>query len=165
MGIIQDRLRKAGPERFGIAAVDCAKAPSKWMLCDFYGKLLVPPTEVEQARARMQLAVVQFREAYQKHVLRTDDHDLEAIFRAARQIPGQRSRPRYPSGVKDIFSSKTPLERSGRNGSRAKVVGLPAKSLWPMPPTHGGQEALVQSGGLAVRSFSAILGYDNCPRQ
>lgn len=69
-GIIQDRVRKVGPERFGIVAVDCAKARSKWMLCDFYGKLLVPPTEVEHARAQMQLAIVQFREAYQKHGLK-----------------------------------------------------------------------------------------------
>ena len=30
-GIIQDRVRKVGPEHFGIVAVDCAKARSKWM--------------------------------------------------------------------------------------------------------------------------------------
>jgi len=69
-GIIQERVRKVGPERFGIMAVDCAKARSKWMLCDFYGKLLVPPTEVEHARAQMQLALVQFREAYEEHGLK-----------------------------------------------------------------------------------------------
>ena len=69
-GIIQDRVRKVGPERFGIVAVDCAKARSKWMLCDFYGKVLVPPTEVEHARAQMQLVIVQFREAYKKHGLK-----------------------------------------------------------------------------------------------
>ena len=69
-GIIQDRVRKVGPERFGIVAVDCAEARSKWMLCDFYGRLLGPPTEVEHARAQMQLASVQFREASQKHGLK-----------------------------------------------------------------------------------------------
>jgi len=100
------------------------------MLCDFYGKVLVPPTEVEHARAQMQLATLQFREACQQHQIRdaivavemtgtyhrpiqrafraagvetrlvhpfaskhysvpahgnnkTDDHDLEGIFRAA----------------------------------------------------------------------------------
>ncbi len=69
-GIIQDGVRKVGPERFGIVAVDCAKARSKWMLCDFYGRLLVPPTEVEHARAQMQLAIVQFREACKKQGLK-----------------------------------------------------------------------------------------------
>ena len=119
-----------GPERFGIVAVDCAKARSKWMLCDFYGKVLIPPTIVEHHRAGLQLATVTLKEACRRHGLRdhivavemtgtyhkpvqrafqragsetrlvhpfaskhyrlpahadskTDDHDLEAIFRAA----------------------------------------------------------------------------------
>ena len=92
-GIIQNRVQKAGPERFGIVAVDCAKARSKWMLCDFYGKLLVPPTEVEHARAQMQLAIVEFREAYEKHGLKdaivavemtgTYHRPIQEAFRAA----------------------------------------------------------------------------------
>jgi transposase len=100
------------------------------MLCDFFGKVLVPPSEVEHARAQMQLATLQFQEACQRHDIRdaivavemtgtyhrpiqrafrkagvetrlvhpfaskhyrqpahaddkTDDNDLEAIFRAA----------------------------------------------------------------------------------
>lgn len=129
-GIIQPRVQKVGPQRFGIVAIDCAKARSKWMLCDFYGKVLVPPTEVEHARTQMQLATVQFHEACRRHEIldaivavemtgtyhrpiqrafrnagvetrlvhpfaskhyrlpahgdnKTDDHDLEAVFRAA----------------------------------------------------------------------------------
>jgi transposase len=119
-----------GPEHFGVVAVDCAKARSKWMLCDFYGKMLVPPRIVEHQRAALQLAVFQVQEAcrefqlhdhivavemtgtYHRPVQRafrtagsetrlvhpfasrhyrlpahgdakTDDHDLEGIFRAA----------------------------------------------------------------------------------
>ena len=49
-GVIQARVQKVGPERFGVVAVDCAKARSKWMLCDFYGKVLIPPTIVEHQR-------------------------------------------------------------------------------------------------------------------
>ena len=129
-GIIQPRVEKVGPQHFGVVAVDCAKARSKWMLCDFYGKVLVPPTEVEHARMQMQLATLQFKEACQQHKIldaivavemtgtyhrpiqrafrkagaetrlvhpfaskhyrlpahgddKTDDHDLEGIFRAA----------------------------------------------------------------------------------
>lgn len=69
-GIIQPRVQEVGPQRFGIVAIDCAKARSKWMFCDFYGKVLVPPTEVEHARAQMQLATVQFKEACQRHDIR-----------------------------------------------------------------------------------------------
>lgn len=129
-GVIQPRVRAVGPERFGIVAVDCAKARSKWMLCDFYGKVILGPTVVEHRRADLQLATRQLREACRQHRLedhivavemtgtyhrpvqrafreagsetrlvhpfaskhyrlprhadrKTDDHDLEAIFRAA----------------------------------------------------------------------------------
>ncbi len=129
-GVIQVRVQKVGPERFGIVAVDCAKVRSKWMLCDFYGKVLIPPTVVEHQRAALELATVQLREAIEQHGLedhivavemtgtyhrpvqrafrkagsetrlvhpfasrhyrlpahadtKTDDHDLEGIFRAA----------------------------------------------------------------------------------
>jgi transposase len=40
-------VKAVGPERFGIVAVDCAKDRSKWLCCDFYGKVLVEPTVVE----------------------------------------------------------------------------------------------------------------------
>lgn len=57
-GRIQERVRTAGPERFGVVAVDCAKRRSKWMLCDFYGKVLVGPT-VAQHTAGGLLAMTQ----------------------------------------------------------------------------------------------------------
>lgn len=46
-GIIQQRVETVGPSQFGIIAVDCAKQRSKWMLCDFFGKVLVEPTTVQ----------------------------------------------------------------------------------------------------------------------
>jgi len=46
-GQIQERVQAAGPEHFGIVAVDCAKRRSKWMLCNFYGKVIIEPTSVE----------------------------------------------------------------------------------------------------------------------
>lgn len=46
-GQIQERVQAVGPEHFGVVAVDCAKRRSKWMLCDFYGKVLIEPTAVE----------------------------------------------------------------------------------------------------------------------
>ncbi len=46
-GQIQERVQAVGPEHFGIVSVDCAKRRSKWMLCNFYGKVLVEPTTAE----------------------------------------------------------------------------------------------------------------------
>jgi len=129
-GVIHARVQAVGPERFGVVAVDCAKARSKWMLCDFYGKVLIPPTVVEHQRTALEAATLRLREAIERHGLRdhlvavemtgtyhrlvqrafrkagsetrlvhpfasrhyrlpahadikTDDHDLEGIFRAA----------------------------------------------------------------------------------
>lgn len=68
-GVIQPRVQQVGPERFGVVAVDCAKARSKWMLADFYGNVLVPPSTVEHQRAQLRLAVAQLQQAREKHPL------------------------------------------------------------------------------------------------
>jgi transposase len=69
-GTFHPRVQKVGPEHFGIVAVDCAKARSKWMLADFYGSVLVPPTIVEHNRAALDQAIEQVRQAMREHDLR-----------------------------------------------------------------------------------------------
>ncbi len=71
-GVIHPRVQKVGPEHFGIVSVDCAKARSKWMLCDFYGNVLIPPTLVEHNRAELDAAIAQLRQRLQAHGI----HDL-----------------------------------------------------------------------------------------
>src|ERR1700680_164591 len=71
-GVIHPRVQRVGPEHFGVVSVDCAKARSKWMLCDFYGNVLIPPTIVEHNRAALEAAVAQIRQALQTKAL----HDL-----------------------------------------------------------------------------------------
>lgn len=88
-GVIQPRVQAARPERFGIVAVDCAKARSKWMLCDFYGRVLVPPTIVEHGRTQLQLATVQLREACERHGLR--DHLVAVEMTGTYHRPIQRA--------------------------------------------------------------------------
>jgi transposase len=68
-GVIHPRVQKVGPEHFGIVCVDCAKARSKWMLTDFYGKVLVPPTEVAHNRVELDFTVAQVRAALATHNL------------------------------------------------------------------------------------------------
>jgi transposase len=88
-GVIQARVQKVGPERFGIVAVDCAKARSKWMLCDFYGKVLIPPTVVEHQRAALDLTTTQLREAIQQHGLQ--DHLVAVEMTGVYHRPVQRA--------------------------------------------------------------------------
>jgi transposase len=71
-GGLHSRVQKVGPERFGIVCVDVGKAKSVWMLCDFYGKLLIEPTEVLHTRCGFELAILQLREALGKHGIRDE---------------------------------------------------------------------------------------------
>jgi len=80
-GVIHVRVQKVGPEHFGIVGVDCAKARSKWMLCDFFGNILIPPTVVEHNRADLEAAVVRLRQAQQVHAL---DDLIVAVERTGR---------------------------------------------------------------------------------
>ena len=54
-GQIQERVQSVGPEHFGIVSVDCAKRRSKWMLCNFYGKVIIEPTTVEHTAGGLRL--------------------------------------------------------------------------------------------------------------
>lgn len=69
-GVIHPRVQKVGPEHFGIVAVDCAKARSKWMLADFYGNVLVPPTWVDHTRSGLEGAVAALKAAVKEHDIR-----------------------------------------------------------------------------------------------
>jgi transposase len=71
-GSLHPRVQKAQPEHFGIVAIDCAKARSQWMLADFYGRILVPPTPVEHTGQGFQEAIAALRQALATHEL----HDL-----------------------------------------------------------------------------------------
>jgi transposase len=68
-GSIHPRVQQAGPEHFGIVAVDCAKARSKWMLTDFYGKILITPTPVEHTRQGLADFAAAIRRAMTDHHL------------------------------------------------------------------------------------------------
>lgn len=46
-GVIQQRVQEATPQRFGIVSVDCAKRRSKWLLCNYFGRVIIEPTTVE----------------------------------------------------------------------------------------------------------------------
>ena len=69
-GILAPRVRAVGPEHFGVVAVDCAKASSKWMLTDFYGKVLIAPIALDHRRDAFDHAVALIRQAMASHQLK-----------------------------------------------------------------------------------------------
>src|SRR5260370_3751080 len=80
-GVLHPRVQQVGPEHFGIVCFDCAKARSKFLLADFYGRVLLPPTVVAHARPDLDAAVAQIRDAFAQHQLRDG---LVAIERTVR---------------------------------------------------------------------------------
>src|SRR6516164_5708361 len=80
-GVLHPRVQQVGPEHFGIVCFDCAKARSKFLLADFYGRVLIPPTHVEHNRPALDAAVAQVRQAFADHQLRDG---LVAIERTGR---------------------------------------------------------------------------------
>ena len=80
-GVLHPRVQLVGPEHFGIVCFDCAKVRSKFLLADFYGRLLIPPTVVAHTRPALDGAVRQIRQAFEQHQLRDG---LVAIERTGR---------------------------------------------------------------------------------
>ena len=68
-GVLHPRVQQVGPEHFGIVCFDCAKARSKFLLADFYGRVLIAPTIVAHNRPELESAVAQIRAAFVTHQL------------------------------------------------------------------------------------------------
>jgi len=71
-GLLSARVQAVGPEHFGIVAIDPAKSRSCWMLADFYGRVLIPPTVVDHRRDAFDNAIARLRRA----TAETDIRDL-----------------------------------------------------------------------------------------
>jgi transposase len=63
-GVLHPRVQKVGAEHFGIVCFDPAKARSKFLVADFYGRVLVPPTHVGHNRPALEAAVAGIRQAF-----------------------------------------------------------------------------------------------------
>src|SRR5262249_14900176 len=68
-GLLTPRVQAVGPEHFGILAVDCAKARSRYFLADFYGRTLLEPATLTHSRGDLQAALDRVRQAMRQHHL------------------------------------------------------------------------------------------------
>src|ERR1700675_3898227 len=80
-GVLHPRVQLVGPEHFGIVCVDCAKARSKFLLANFYGRALIPPPVAPNNRPELDAAGARIREAFAAQQLRDG---LVAIERTGR---------------------------------------------------------------------------------
>jgi transposase len=68
-GVLHPRVQKVGPEHFGIVCFDCGKRNSKYLLADFYGHVLIPPTHIPHNRPALDEAIARIRQAFTDHQL------------------------------------------------------------------------------------------------
>jgi transposase len=66
-GVIHPRVQAVGPEHFALVCIDCAKARSRMMLADFYGRVLLEPTTVEHNQSDFETALTSLRTAMARH--------------------------------------------------------------------------------------------------
>jgi transposase len=105
-GSIHARVQLVGPEHFGIVCVDCAKARSKWLLADYYGKVIVPPTLVAHNRVELDAMVNQVRQACQLHDLRDVLVAIERTGRYHHAVRDAFRRGQFETRIVHPFTSK-----------------------------------------------------------
>ncbi len=85
-GVLHPRVQQVGPDHFGIVCFDCAKARSKFLLADFYGRVLIPPTTVAHNRPDLEAAIAQVRHAFDTNQLRDGLIAIERTGRYHRHV-------------------------------------------------------------------------------
>ena len=97
-GQVQERVQAVGPEHFGVVSVDCAKRRSKWMLCNFYGKVIIEPTTVEHTSGGL-------RTMTQLVAATCKDHGLSDVMVAV-EMTGIYHKPVYRAFRKAKFDTR-----------------------------------------------------------
>ena len=116
-GVLHPRVQQVGPEHFGLVCFDCAKARSKFLLADFYGRLLMPPTTVAHNRPDLDAAVAHVRQAFAIHQLRDGLVAIERTGRYHRIVqrpsppPASRRASSIPSSPSSIANPSIPATR------------------------------------------------------
>lgn len=66
-GVVHPRVQAVGPEHFAFVCIDCAKARSKTMIADFYGRVLLQPMTTEHDRAGLEATLQAVRDCSVRH--------------------------------------------------------------------------------------------------
>src|SRR5438552_17812392 len=126
-GVLHPRVQQVGPEHFGIVCFDCHKVGSKFLLADFYGHCLIPPTVVQHNRPDLDSAIAHIRLAFEQHQVRDG---VVAIERTG-AITGSCNAPSPP-----LVSRRASSIRSSPSStvSRSIPATRPTTPIWPASP-------------------------------
>jgi transposase len=105
-GVLHPRVQQVGPEHFGIVCFDCGKGRSKFLLGDFYGRLLIAPTVVDHTRPALEAAVAQIRQAFEQHQLRDGVIAIERTGRYHRLVQRTFAAAGFETRILHPFATK-----------------------------------------------------------
>ena len=105
-GQFTERVQAVGPEHFGVVSVDCAKARSKFCLCDFYGRVLIEPAVVEHTRSDFANACGRVRSAMRAHGLQDVVVAIERTGSYHRPVQDAFRRAAFETRLVHPFASK-----------------------------------------------------------
>jgi transposase len=94
-GVVHPRVHAVGPDHFAFLCVDCAKARSKMMLADFYGRVLLEPTLVEHDQPGFEAALQRVSDAVKQHGIK----DLIAVIERTGRYHGPIQRAFTKAGI------------------------------------------------------------------
>ncbi|TWT95607.1 IS110 family transposase [Neorhodopirellula pilleata] len=150
-GVIQARIREAGPQHFAVISVDCAKARSVWMICDYYGKVLVEPTPVEHQRGAFDAMIGQIHGAFKEFNI-TDSIaavEMTGVYhrpvQAALRKAGFDTRTVHPFASKHYRKPLHPNLKTDENDLEAifhAAINGYGLSLLPVDPVYQSLQAL-----------------------
>lgn len=70
LGQFTHRVQAVGPDHFGVLCLDCAKLRSKFLLCNFFGNVLIEPTLLPHTRSDFDAAITRIRSTMAQHAIR-----------------------------------------------------------------------------------------------
>ena len=135
-GLVHPRVQKVGPEHFGIVSVDCAKARFKWMLADFYGNVLVAPTEVDHNRPELDAPSPSSRphaSSMTSAIALSPSNAPAGITTSAKTRlprPASKHAPCIPSRPRDSANPRIPTSRPTISIWRPSIALPSTASLW-----------------------------------
>lgn len=164
-GVIQQRVQAVGPSHFGVVSVDCAKRRSKWMLCDFYGKVLVEPTDVEHNAGSFAGMVQMIQSAFKEFAIKDSIAAVEMTgvyhrpVQAALRKAGMDTRTVHPFASKHYRRSLHPNLKTDDNDLEAifhaAINGYGLASL-PVDENHRSLQLLIRHRGNLVKQRAKL---------
>ena len=103
-GAFHPRVQKVGPEHFGIVCVDCAKVRSKFMVADFYGNILMPPTVLEHNRLSLDAAIALVRATFAERAILDSIVAIERTGRYHQTVQRAFANAAFEKELRPLFS-------------------------------------------------------------